>query len=118
MVDVVRRLIHEVAACGKSAGDVADFVKGELSGSIALILLWKTVALQYSGYIADDPALPVGAGPKLREAEARAGFAFAGEELLHQPFFVVLERVELPAFRFDQLVQRAQELGDLLLFGW
>jgi hypothetical protein len=50
------------------------------------------------------------------EAEAGLGFAFAGEKLLHQPFFVGLERVQFPRLRGDQLVHRTQALGDLLLF--
>src|SRR5690606_32921509 len=67
--------------------------------------------------VTDLLLLPLRRVAKLRKPQAGAVFAFAGEELLHQPILVVLERVELPAFRFDQLVQRAQALGDLLLFG-
>jgi hypothetical protein len=60
-------------------------------------------------------ALPLRGGVELGEAEAGEGFAFAGEELLHEPLFVGLERVEFLAFGSDQLVQRAQALGDFLL---
>ena len=44
---------------------------------------------------------------ELRDSEAGKGFAFAGKELLHQPLFVGLERVEFLAFGSDQLVHRA-----------
>src|SRR5690606_4643478 len=67
--------------------------------------------------VADGLLLPLRGGVELGEAEAGEGFAFAGEELLHEPFFVGLERVEFLAFGSDQLVQRAQALGDFLLFG-
>jgi hypothetical protein len=50
------------------------------------------------------------------EAEAGLGFAFAGEKLLHQPFFMGLERVHFPRLRGHQLVHRTQALGDFLLF--
>jgi hypothetical protein len=51
------------------------------------------------------------------EAEAGLDFAFTGEKLLHQPFFMGLERVHFPRLRGHQLVHRTQALGDFLLFG-
>ena len=45
------------------------------------------------------------------------GFAGLGEELLHQPLFVLPQGFELPALRRDQVVQRAEAVGDLLLLG-
>ena len=55
---------------------------------------------------------------ELREAETGEGFGCAGEKLLHQPFFMGLERVEFLAVRGNQLVERSQALGDFLLFGF
>src|SRR5207245_1471861 len=43
---------------------------------------------------------PVSRVAEFRESEAWGGFAFAGEELLQEPFFVGLERVEFLAFGF------------------
>jgi hypothetical protein len=43
---------------------------------------------------------------ELGEAQARGGFALAGEELLHQPFLVGLEGLELLRLKLDQLIQR------------
>ncbi|MNP23741.1 hypothetical protein D3C76_1164610 [compost metagenome] len=51
------------------------------------------------------------------ETEAGLGFALAGENLLHQPFFMRLERINFPGLRGDQLVQGTQAVGDFLLFG-
>ena len=61
--------------------------------------------------------LPLPGVLEFGEAEAGLGFAFAGEKLLHQPFFMGLERVHFPRLRSDQLVHRTQALGDFLLFG-
>ena len=44
------------------------------------------------------------------------GFAFAGEKLLHQPFFMGLERLHLAPLRGDQFVQGTQAVSDLS--GW
>lgn len=44
------------------------------------------------------------------------GFAFAGEKLLYQTFFMGLERVHFPGLGGKRLVHRTQALGDLLLF--
>lgn len=52
---------------------------------------------------------------ELGEAEAGEGFAFAGKELLHQATLVSLQGLDFPALRGNQLVQRAQAVGDLLL---
>ena len=61
--------------------------------------------------------LPLPGVLKFGEAEAGLGFAFAGEKLLHQPFFMGLERVHFLRLRGHQLVHRTQALGDFLLFG-
>ena len=61
--------------------------------------------------------LPLPRVAELGEAEAGHGFACAGEELLHQPLFVLPQGFELPALRRDQVVQRAEAVGDLLLLG-
>ncbi len=61
--------------------------------------------------------LPLPGVLEFGEAEAGLGFAFAGEKLLHQPFFMGLERVHFPRLRGHQLVHRTQALGDFLLFG-
>ena len=45
------------------------------------------------------------------------GLAGPREELLHQPLFVLPQGFELPAVRRDQVVQRAEAVGDLLLLG-
>ena len=55
----------------------------------------------------DRLLLPLPGVLEFGEAEAGEGFAFAGEKLLHQPFFMGLERVQFPALGGDQLVQRS-----------
>ena len=60
-------------------------------------------------------ALPRRLIAELGEAEAGSGFAFAGEKLLHQPFLMSLERPHFPPLRGNQLIQRRQTVGDLLL---
>ena len=59
--------------------------------------------------------LPVRGVSKLCESEKRLGFAGLGEELLHQPLFVLMQGFELPTLRRDQAVQRAEAVRDLLL---
>ena len=54
--------------------------------------------------------------PKLRKAQAGGGLALGGEELLHQAFFMLLERLDTLALRPDQIVQRGEAIGDFLLF--
>jgi hypothetical protein len=41
---------------------------------------------------------------KFGKAKPRLRFTFAGEKLLHQPFFMGLERVHFPRLRGHQLV--------------
>jgi len=48
--------------------------------------------------------------------EVRDGFPFSWEELLHQTFFVCLERLEFLSFSIDQIVYGTKEIGDFLLF--
>ena len=60
-------------------------------------------------------SLPLRRIAELGEAEAGEGFAFAGEKLLHQAFLMSLQRLHFPPLRRDQLVQRRQTVGDLLL---
>ena len=52
---------------------------------------------------------------ELRKPQPRHGCAGLGKELLHQPLFVLPQGFELPALRGDQVVQRAEAVGDLLL---
>jgi len=47
--------------------------------------------------------------------EKRHCFAGLGEELLHQPLFVLPQGSKLPALRRDHVVQGAEAVGDLLL---
>ena len=47
---------------------------------------------------------PLPSFPKLWKAEAGLGFAFAGEKLLHQPFFMLRECVHFAGLRRDRLV--------------
>ena len=54
---------------------------------------------------------------KFGKTELGLGFAFAGEKLLHQPFFMGLERVHFPRLRGGKLVNRTQALGYFWLFG-
>lgn len=54
--------------------------------------------------------------PKLGEAQAGDGFAFAGEELLHQPFLMGLEGVDLVRLGGDQRIEGREAIGDFLLF--
>ena len=61
-------------------------------------------------------SLPIRRIPKLRKPQPRDGFAGLREELLHQPLFVLPQGFELPALRRDQVVQRAEAVGDALLF--
>ena len=102
----------------------------ELSGRIVQILDaddWSPCRLPIFGLegttinklkdFANRPRNPLPGVLELGESEAGLGFAFAGEELLHQPFFVGLERVHFPRLRGDELVHRTQAIGDLLLFG-
>jgi len=46
------------------------------------------------------------------------GFAFAGEELLHQPFFVGFEGFYFAPLCGDQFVQGTKAISDFLLFSW
>ncbi|OSN69577.1 hypothetical protein BV351_05286 [Pseudomonas syringae pv. actinidiae] len=52
---------------------------------------------------------------EFEEAEARLSFTFAGEKLLHQPFFMGFECIHFAALRGDQLVHGVQKLGDSFL---
>jgi hypothetical protein len=54
--------------------------------------------------------------PELGETESGEGFAFTGEEVLHEPLLVDLERFEFLAFGGDQVVEGGEAGGDLLLF--
>jgi len=44
------------------------------------------------------------------------GFAFGGEKLLHQPFFMGIERGELLRLQGDHFVEGSEAVGDFLLF--
>ena len=60
--------------------------------------------------------LPLSRIPKLREAQAGHRFAFCREKLVHQPFFMRLERVEFLGLRGDHVIEGSQAVGDFLLF--
>ena len=61
--------------------------------------------------------IPVPRIAEFGEAEAGFCFAFAGEKLLHQAFFMGLERLELLRLSRDQIIERGQAICDFLLFG-
>ncbi len=53
---------------------------------------------------------------EFRKPQMRLVFAFAGEKLLHQPFFMGLERIHFAGLRGDQFVQGTQAISNFLLF--
>ena len=53
----------------------------------------------------DTLHFPIPSILKLRKTETRPGFTLPGEQLLHQPFFMGLERLHFLRLRGDQLVQ-------------
>ena len=67
--------------------------------------------------IIDTHHFPLPSIQKLRKTKTRLRLTFAGEQLLHHPFFMGLERLHFVRLRGDQLVQRTKAAGDLLLFG-
>jgi len=67
-------------------------------------------------HLLDAHSCPLAGVLKFGKAEAGLAFTFAGEKLLHQPFFMGLERVDFPRLRGHQLVYRTQALGDSSLF--
>ena len=71
----------------------------------------------YLRELSQQTNLPLPRFPKLRKPQTRLGFTFAGEKLLHQPFFMGLERIHFAGLCSDQFIQGTQAVGDFLLFG-
>ena len=117
---VLGYLAGEILLLLASGAVAALFVKVSGSQKNIVTLITEVCALECVPMlnmtkVRQKTRFPLPSVLELRETEPGLGFAFAGEKLLHQPFFVGLERDHLPRLRGDQLVQRTQAVGDLLL---
>src|SRR5690606_11013679 len=97
--------------------DVSGRYEVPLSSVVVLPGSCRAASSNHITQITDCNIPPLRRIAKLRKAEAGAGFAFAGVELLHQAALVRLRLLYLAPLRGNQLIQRRQAVGNFLLLG-